>query len=64
MKDKLITEIQVSMASMLNASQLEELRRVLTNSLHGIEVTEKKAYEPNEAKDNEGLPPCVRIVVV
>jgi len=46
MKDKLITQIQASMASMLNSAQLEELRRVLTNALHGMELTEKKAPEP------------------
>jgi site-specific recombinase XerD len=55
MKDKLITQIQASMATMLNSAQLEELRRVLTNALHGVEVTEKKASEPTEAKENGGL---------
>ena len=55
MKDKFITEIQVSMAPILNSEQLEELRRVLTNALHGVEVTEKKAPEPVEAKENGGL---------
>jgi site-specific recombinase XerD len=55
MKDKLITQIQASMAPMLNSGQLEELRRVLTNALHEVEVTEKKAPEPTEAKENGGL---------
>lgn len=55
MKDKLITQIQASMAPMLNSEQLEELRRVLTNTLHGVEVTEKKAPEPTEAKANGRL---------
>lgn len=55
MKDKLITQIQASMAPMLNSGQVEELRRVLTNALHGVEVTEKKAPEPTEAKENGGL---------
>ena len=55
MKDKLITQIQASMASMLNSAQLEELRRVLTNALHGAEVTQKQAFLPQEAKENEGL---------
>lgn len=55
MKDKLITQIQASMASMLNSAQLEELRRVLTNALHGAEVTQKQASLPQEAKENEGL---------
>ncbi len=55
MKDKLITKIQASMASMLNPVQLEELRRVLTYSLHGLEVTEKRASETQDANDNRGL---------
>jgi integrase/recombinase XerD len=55
MKNKLITQIQASMAPMLNSAQLEELRQVLTNALHGVEVTEKKAPEPQEAKENGGL---------
>lgn len=55
MKDKLITQIQTSMASMLNSEQLEELRRVMTNALHGVEVKEKKWPEPTEAKENGGL---------
>jgi site-specific recombinase XerD len=55
MKDKFITQIQASMALMLNSEQLGELRRVLTNALHGVEITEKKALEPTEAKENGGL---------
>ena len=55
MKDKLITQIQTNMASMLNTAQLEELRRVLTNVLHGVEVTQRQAYLPQEAQENEGL---------
>jgi len=55
MKDKLITEIQSSMAHLLNNVQLEELRRVLTNALHGVEIEKKKAPEPTEAKENGGL---------
>jgi site-specific recombinase XerD len=55
MKDKLITRIQAGMASMLNSAQLEELRRVLTNALHGVEVTEAKVPEPNGILENGGL---------
>ncbi|AQU03383.1 integrase [Dehalococcoides mccartyi] len=55
MKDKLITQIQANMASMLNATQLEELRRVLTHELHGVEIMKKKASEPTEVKENGGL---------
>lgn len=55
MKDKLITEIQSSMAHLLNNVQLEELRWVLTNAFHGVKIAEKKAPEPTEAKENGGL---------
>lgn len=55
MKDKLITEIQASMASMLTLLQLEELRRVLTQSLHNVDVTECKVSEPHENAGNDGL---------
>lgn len=55
MKDKFITEIQASMAHLLNNAQLEELRRVLTNSLHGVEVMQKQASQPGDAKENGGL---------
>ncbi len=46
MKDKLITEIQASIAPMLTVAQLEELRRVLTYCLHNKEITEQKASDP------------------
>jgi site-specific recombinase XerD len=52
MKDKLITQIQVNMASMLNAMQLEELGRVLTNILHDVEITKTKSSELKEVKEN------------
>jgi len=55
MKDKLITQIQASMASMLNTAQLEELRRVLTNSLHNVEITDRKSPETQDAAENGGL---------
>ena len=55
MKDKLITEIQASMAAMLTQPQLEELRRVLTHSLHNLEVTEQKTTDPQESIGNGGL---------
>lgn len=55
MKDKLITEIQSSMAHLLNNAQLEELRRVLTHSLHKVEVTERKTSEQVETIENGGL---------
>lgn len=55
MKDKLITEIQTSMVSILTITQLEELRRVLTNSLHNLEITMKHADQPQVIADNEGL---------
>jgi site-specific recombinase XerD len=43
------------MASCLNQAQLEELRRVLTHSLHNVEVTERKVPEPQETAGNERL---------
>lgn len=55
MKDKIITEIQTSMASVLNPAQQEELRRVLTYHLHNVEVTERKAPNPQETAENGGL---------
>lgn len=55
MKDKLITEIQTSMASVLNPAQQEELRRVLTYHLHNVEVTERKAPNLQETTENGGL---------
>ena len=55
MKDKLITKIQTSMAKTLDLAQLEELRRVLTNAFHGVEIIENKALELSEAKENGGL---------
>lgn len=55
MKNKLITQIQVSMAPKLNSDQLKELSRVLTNALHGLEVLETKVPEPAEDKENGGL---------
>lgn len=55
MKDKLITEIQASMAPMLNGAQLEELRRVLTYYLHNVEITERKVLNPQENAENGGL---------
>jgi len=55
MKDKLITGIQASMASVLNPAQQEELRRVLTYHLHNVEVTERQAPDPQETAENGGL---------
>ena len=55
MKDKLITRVQTSMASILSNDQLEELRRVLTNALHDVEISEKKASGIQDAAENGGL---------
>lgn len=55
MKDKWITEIQASMAHLLNNVQLEELRRVLTHSLHKVEVTERKVVDLTEITENKKL---------
>jgi len=55
MKDKLITEIQMSMITLLSVAQLDELRRVLTHSFRNIEITERKPFEPPEKLGNEEL---------
>jgi site-specific recombinase XerD len=55
MKDKLITDIQASMATMLNTAQLEELRRVLTYHLHNVEVTEHRDASPQENTENNEI---------
>ena len=55
MKDKLITEIQANMAALLNAKQLEELRRVLTHNFRNLEITERKAPNSQENTGKEGL---------
>lgn len=55
MKDKLITEIQTSMAHLLNSAQLEELRRVLTHSLHNVEIIERKVPDTHATAENGGL---------
>jgi site-specific recombinase XerD len=56
MKDKLITEILASMTTMLSQVQLDELRRVLSHSLHNVEVTERrKMPTPETNTGNEGL---------
>jgi len=55
MKDKLITEIQLSMASILTVEQLEELRRVLSHSLHHMEVVQKKNSDTVRIAENTEL---------
>ena len=45
MKDRLITEIQTNMAIFLNQAQLDQLRRVLTNSLQNMDIAECKTQE-------------------
>jgi integrase/recombinase XerD len=55
MKDKLITEIQASMAHLLSNEQLEELRRVLTHSLRNAEITGRKAPDAQDVTENGGL---------
>lgn len=55
MKDKLITEIQTSMATVLDMSQLEELRRVLTYRLHDVDVTMRQTFSPQEKTENSEI---------
>lgn len=55
MKDKLITQIQTSMASVLDAAQLKELGRVLTNALHNVEITERNTPDTQNNAENGDL---------
>jgi site-specific recombinase XerD len=55
MKDKLITEIQNAMAPVLNRAQMEELRRVLINSFHKVEMTENPRAARQEEQENAEL---------
>jgi site-specific recombinase XerD len=55
MRDKLITEIQASMATVLNPAQQEELRRVLTYHLHNVEITERRIPDTQETAGNGSL---------
>lgn len=55
MRDRLITEIQTSMAHLLNITQLEELSRVLTHSFRKVEVTARRILSPENDTENEGL---------
>jgi len=55
MKDKLLTEIQESMASILNISQLDELCRVLAHYFRNLDITEKQTPIQQENADNGGL---------
>ena len=52
MKDKLITEIQVNMASLLSALQMESLQQVLMNSMRNVEIIEQRS---NSSINNEEL---------
>lgn len=55
MKDKLITEIQASMTAILDGAQLDELRRVLTYCLGGVEITERKQSDLLDRGKNREL---------
>ncbi|WAW10827.1 tyrosine-type recombinase/integrase [Oxalobacter vibrioformis] len=55
MKDKFITDIQISMASMLTMPQLEELRRVLSTALHNVKITKQEVPGLLEIIENGGL---------
>lgn len=55
MKDKLITKIQASMASVLTPAQQDELQRVLTFYLSNVTITTRNTLNPQETVDNEAL---------
>jgi site-specific recombinase XerD len=52
MKDKLITEIQASMAKTLTTPQMEELKQVLMSKMRNIEITKQL---PDNSQNNEEL---------
>lgn len=55
MKDKLITEIQVSMAPVLNQAQQEELQKVLAYHLSNVKVQVQQAFDVQEKADRVEL---------
>jgi len=55
MKDQLITKIQTSMATVLSPAQQDELRRVLTHSLHDVVIAKRKTSEVQNSLENEML---------
>lgn len=55
MKDKLITEIQLGMASILTMEQLKELGQVLINSLYNMEIVEKHSVNCTEIIESSEL---------
>lgn len=55
MKDRLITEIQASMAHLLNNAQLEELQRVMLHCLRNVDITEHNAQGMQKTAENGGL---------
>jgi len=55
MKDKLITEILVSMASELSLAQLEDLQKVLTHKLNNVEIKKLETSNSQETTNNINL---------
>ena len=55
MKDRMITEIQFAMAQILTTEQLNELRRVLTNCLHHVEIKPQKVSKEPQGMENSQL---------
>lgn len=55
MKDKIITQIQIEMASFLNITQLEELSKVLNLCLRNKEIVDKSNQIDNKTIDNTNL---------
>lgn len=51
MKDKLITNIQSSMAKNLTVQQLEDLRKVLTAAFIGLDIAEISIHQNNETNE-------------
>jgi len=55
MKDKVITEIQARMASLITVEQLGELRQILTHCLHNVEIIERKVTGVQDRAGNDEL---------
>ena len=55
MKNKIITEIKTSMAPLLSTKQLQELGRVLANSLYNVDLVPKSSVTLNQEKESGDL---------
>lgn len=52
MKQKIITDVMQGMAQLLNNAQMEQLRKVLQNTLFNVDVTQSEACEADDLEMN------------